>query len=112
MSISSISQPAGYQPSGKCDWLKMLTIALPLSLLAACLLSVVLMLVFLWGFYFFLIVPAFAGLLLGGAAAVLFRYAHCRNPHVALALGLLLGTIMFLGYYHAHFADRFPAEVH
>jgi hypothetical protein len=103
MSNASLPRSPGYRPSGKCDWLKLLTIAVPFSLLAACALSVVLMEVFVGGFYFFLIVPALAGLILGGAAAALFRYAHCRNPAMAAILGGLLASIMFLGYFHAHF---------
>jgi hypothetical protein len=97
------AQSAGYTPSGKCDWLKLLTIALPISLLAAFALSTAMMLAFVGGFYFFIVVPAVAGLLVGAVAAGTFRFAHCRNPYAAAVLGFFLGTIMFLGYFHFHF---------
>ena len=41
--------PSGsYCPSGKCDWWRLLTVALPLSLLAACVLAFVLHLAFIY----------------------------------------------------------------
>jgi hypothetical protein len=107
MSSVTNSQSVGYTPSGKCDWLKLFTIALPFSLLAAFALAVGLMLAFVGGFYFFIVVPAVAGLLLGAVAAGAFRFAHCRNPYAAAVLGFLLGTIMFLGYFEADFVHRF-----
>jgi hypothetical protein len=100
------SQPTGYTPSGNCDWIKLLTIALPVSLLAAFGLSAALMEALFGGFYFFIVVPAVAGLLLGVAAAWLFRFAHCRNPYLAAVLGVLLGSVMFLGYFHFCFVYR------
>ena len=100
---SSLFQPGGYRPSGKCNWFKLLTVALPLSLLGACVLAFVLAKVFIWGWYYFVIMPMVAGLLLGVQAMRLFRFAHCRNPYVAGGFGVLLASVMFLGYYHCDF---------
>ncbi len=102
MSIASISRPSGYRPGGKCDWLKLLTIAMPLSVLAAFVLAVVITPVFVTGICA-IIGPVIAGAVLGCVAERLFRIAHFRNPEVAAGLGFLLGTIMFLGAYHAYF---------
>jgi hypothetical protein len=106
MSSVNPAESTGYAPSGKCDWLKLFTIALPFSLLAAFVLSACMMLAFVGGFYFFIVVPAVAGALLGAVAAGAFRFAHCRNPYAAAVLGFLLGTIMFLGYFHFHFVHN------
>ena len=103
---SSWFQSGGYRPSGKCDWFKLLTVALPLSLVGACVLSFVLCKLFVWGVYWIGIVPIFAGLLLGLEATCLLRFAHCRNPYVAAGCGILLGSVMYLGYYHCDFVSR------
>ncbi len=110
-----------YCPNGSCDWLKLLTIAIPFSVLAAFVLAVVITPVFVTGICA-IIVPVIAGAVLGCVAERLFRLAHCRNPKVAAGLGILLGTTMFLGSYHAYFvwskgvgrryANRFPAQVY
>lgn len=91
-----------YCPNGSCDWLKLLTIAIPFSVLAAFVLAVVITPVFVTGICA-IIVPVIAGAVLGCVAEGLFRLAHCRNPKVAAGLGILLGTTMFLGSYHAYF---------
>src|SRR5262249_27396553 len=106
MSSVTSTPSAGYTASGQCDWLKLLTIALPVSLLAAFALAAALMMAFIEGFYFFIVVPLIAGALLGAVAAGTFRFAHCRSPYAAAVLGFLLGTIMFLGYFHADFVHR------
>jgi hypothetical protein len=54
MSFASLFKQGGYRPSGKCDWFKLLTIALPLTLLSACALAFVLAKLFVWGFYLFI----------------------------------------------------------
>jgi hypothetical protein len=105
MSDASLTRASGYRPSGKCDWLRLLTVALPLSLLGACALAFVLMQLFLWGAYLFIIVPLAAGLLLGLLTAYLLRVAHCRNPYVAGGFGVLLASVMYLGYFHCHFVS-------
>lgn len=96
-------QRGGYRPSDKCDWLKLLTIALPLAVLAACAGAFFLSLALHWGFYVLLALPMSAALLLGLCAAWFFRSAHCRYPAVAGVCGILLGSVMFLGYYHCRF---------
>ena len=72
MSIASISRPSGYRPGGKCDWLKLLTIAMPLSVLAAFVLAVVITPVFVTGICA-IIGPVIAGAVLGCVAERLFR---------------------------------------
>jgi len=92
--------PSGsYRPSGKCDWWKLLTVALPLSLLAACVLAFVLHLAFIYSVGLF-IIPILAGVLLGWLASGLFRWAHCRNPLAAGGFAILLATVMYVGMLH------------
>jgi hypothetical protein len=99
-------RPGGYRPSGRCDWFTLLAIALPLTLLGACVLAFVLSQVFLWHCYYPLIVPLAAGGILGWLAWRLFRFARCRNPWVAGGFGVLLGSLMFLGYFHCHYVTQ------
>lgn len=108
---SSLFKTGGYRPSGKCDWSKLLTVALPLTLLGAGVLAFVLRMVFVWGFYWFVVVPMLAGLLLGLEAVRLFRFAHCRNPRVAAGFGVLLASVMYLGYYHCDFVTSVGPRV-
>jgi hypothetical protein len=103
MSLANFFAQGGYRPSGKCDWFKLGTVALPLSLLSACILAFIMAKVFIWGFYFFVIVPIFAGALLGLSATRLLRFSQCRSPVVAGVFGLLVATFMYLGYFHAYF---------
>ncbi len=102
MFVAKFFRLGDYRPSGKCDWFKLLTIALPISLLGSFVLAFALAGVFRWGFYLFVIVPLFAGGILGWQASSLFRFAHCRNPYVAAGLGVFLASVMFLGSFHAY----------
>ncbi len=53
------------------------------------------------GHYYFIIVPAVAAL----GVAALFRVAvakgHCRNPVIAMVIGILLALVLYLGSYYA-----------
>lgn len=52
------------------------------------------------GFYFIIMVPAAAGMAVGGLANLVVYQSHCRNWMLAGALGFFMGVMAYLGYYH------------
>jgi hypothetical protein len=82
-------------------------------------LSWLLHLLFVSGFYFVGIVPAIAGLALGGAVYWTVSWSHCRNPWLIVVLSVTAGLALAVGHYYAdmvaiiglnraHRVDAFP----
>src|SRR5262245_57778621 len=96
-----------YRASGKVDYVRFLfwfvVLALPIALAAGFLLYKV----FTWGFYLVMIAPLVAGLLAGAGIALAVRLGHCRNRWVGAVAGLVVGLVMYLGYYQFHLAHVF-----
>jgi len=91
----------GYRHSGRCDWFKLLTVALPVGLLLAMVLALLMFETVVWVRYVIIFTPGCFALVLGGLASPLFRYAHCRNNYVAGAFACVFASAMYLGYYQA-----------
>ena len=93
------SRGPGYRHSGRCNWFKLQTVALPVGLLVATALALVMAQTRVWRCYFIFVTPACFAMVLGGLASPLFRYAHCRNNYVAGAFAVVFASAMYLGYY-------------
>jgi hypothetical protein len=76
---------------------------------AAIVIAWLLKVLFVHGWYLLFIVPAGAGLLLGGLLYFVVGLTQCRNAWVAGGLGLVGGMMAYLGYYHLCLLDFLPA---
>ena len=87
-----------YQPGFGVSLLR-LPLFLILALLAAALAARYLKFAFFTGWYATILLPIFVALGLGGLLYVIVGWAHCRNRHLAAAVGIAAGAVGYLGYY-------------
>jgi hypothetical protein len=103
--VMSIANPGfrnRYRRSGKVSCTRLLPWTL-VTLAVSLLMAVCLYLVFVGGWYFYIVVPGVAALPVAGAAYLAVGGAHCRNGVVAGLFGLLAAAVLYLGYFHVHF---------
>jgi hypothetical protein len=89
-----------YQRTGNVNWVRFLPwmfAAFLVSGILACLLNLAIH----SGFYFIIIIPMLAGLIMGGTLFLAVQGGHCRSRMVAGICGALMGTSVYLGYFHA-----------
>lgn len=96
-----------YEASGDVSLMRfvpwVLFLAVPLALAVGYLLCGV----FRLGWYLIGVAPLAAGALTGGAVALAVWLGHCRNRWVGGGLGLVLGLVTYLGYYHFDMLHQF-----
>ncbi|MHC4234377.1 MAG: hypothetical protein ACYSUQ_04610 [Planctomycetota bacterium] len=111
-----------YCPSGRIDG-PAFAIWVAIALLAGAGLAVALFLLFRAEFYFVGLIPALLAICLSGVVFLAVSRGRCRNRSLAALLGLVAGTLMYLGYYHidmvawfglqnAHRVDLLPGYIH
>jgi len=94
------ASPAGleYDP-GKVSWGQFLAAA-GATLLCAGLLAFLLAVIFEAGFYFIMLTPAIAALLLSGLLFWSIRVGHCRSRPLAALIGVSGALMLYFGQYH------------
>jgi hypothetical protein len=88
-----------YRASGKVDWGHFLPLAL-LVLVVATGLAFGLHFAYARGFYFVVLVPLLAAIILACFELLAITRGRCRSPGVGALLGLVAGVILYLGYYY------------
>ncbi|WP_146374126.1 hypothetical protein [Symmachiella macrocystis] len=78
------------------------------SLLAAIGLAWLLNLALETGWYYLPFTPLIAALVLSGVLVFLIQWSHCRKPIFAAFLGLVMSLIAFLGVYHFGLINALP----
>lgn len=110
MHVSNESQH--YKPSGKIDFGRCLPLFV-VALIIASVLAVLLYVLYSVGFYFVMLVPFFAALLMGLVVRWVVQGGRVRNRGLAAVVGVLLGGVMYLGAYYVGMAHALgPAEAH
>ena len=116
--MATIQERSQYKPDGRMRWsLAPLLLLVPLAVAIAG--AYTLNVLFMHGWYFVLLVPLAIGGLVTFSLWVMVAWTHCRKPWLACFLGLLMGSVCYLGYYHvgmiqmmppglAHRVDRLP----
>jgi hypothetical protein len=90
---------AVYRPSGRVAWLKFLP-GLAMAGLAAVAMAWCLFWAYRMGFYWIFIAPLIASFAAGGVWYLVLRWSHCRNRAVATLASVVLGSLLYFGYYH------------
>jgi hypothetical protein len=93
--------PCGYRQSGKCDWFKLFTVALPLGILAAIAFALLMAKLLARGFYVVLLTPALSAMILAWLTGCLLRFSHCRNARLAAVLCGSLCFVMYAAYFQS-----------
>ncbi len=88
-----------YRPSGRVEIARFVGCS-ALAVALALLLAAVMHVSFVNGQYFVFLLPLFLSILVAGIGKWTIVAGHCRSPLWGVALGLLLGSVMYLGYYH------------
>jgi hypothetical protein len=89
-----------YRPSGRVNWAIFLPGAV-LALVVAVLMAVALAFLGTWGWHIIIFAPLMLVLPAVGVLVGAVRLGHCRNPMLAIVLGVAVGLIVGVGHYHA-----------
>jgi hypothetical protein len=92
-----------YQPSGRVRWSVFLPGVL-LTLVIAVLMAVALGFLGTWGWHIIIFAPVLLILPAVGALYGTVRFGHCRNPMLAIIIGVLVGLIVGVGHNQAELA--------
>ena len=90
-----------YRASGKAAWLRLILLG-PFLLVASIVVGWGLSTAFVHGWYYRIVTPAFAGIVVGVTTRWVVGLSHCRNKGVAAVLGGMAGLLAFVSYYHMH----------
>jgi hypothetical protein len=98
-----------YQASGSVNWVRFLPWA-ALAFVVGALISLVMLLLSVVGFYLLIIVPLAAGA--GSAAMVLLavKRGQCRSRLIGGLFGVFAGLLVYLGYYYASMVREIGPE--
>ena len=110
-----------YRPSGLID-ARPFAVWAAITLLASAGFAVALFLIHRAGFYFVVLIPVLLAAALSGVVHLAVSKGRCRNRTAAALLGVVAGTLAYLGYYHvdmlawigfenAHRVDLLPAYI-
>ena len=69
-------------------------------LVSAIIVAYLLYWLFVMGWFLIMIAPLAGGGLVAGSMAASVHLSHCRKPLLAMLIGLCVGAIAYLGYYH------------
>jgi hypothetical protein len=105
--MPTVEERSRYQSDFGVSWLRLPAVVVG-ALLAAIAVAWCLKLAFALGWYLIILLPAAFGLGLGGVLYVLVGWSHCRNYWLAGSIGVLIGLIAYLGYYHLCLLDFLP----
>ena len=97
--LASVSRRPAYRPSGRVNLPRFLPLTL-LVVLVASLLAILLHVAYVLSFYFVLMVPIFAVLLLAPVLLLAVHSGQCRNRLAAGLVGAVAGTLVYVGHYH------------
>ena len=101
MSIDLLKQRPTYLRTGRVRLISLFFV-MPIALMAAALMACCLWLLFEAGWYYYVIMPIVISLPVAAACYLTVKLSHCRNLGIAATMGLLIGLIFYLGYFHAH----------
>ena len=90
-----------YQSSANVDWARLLLFS-PVLIAAVVGIAWCQAWAFLRGWYFVIVTPMIAAMLVGVAARLVIGWGHCRNKILAAFIGGMAGLIAFVGYFHMH----------
>lgn len=102
-------QRESYRSSGKVRWLVFLP-GLVVITAFTMVMSLCLYLAFGLGFYLVFIAPIIAALMGAGLWNLILMWSHCRNYRLATTISVLLGLLLYLGYYHVGLMDAFGVQ--
>jgi hypothetical protein len=107
--MMAFSPPADrdvYRPSGRVRWLTFIQ-GTVMGAIGALFVAGAMMLAWRVGFYLIILVPIVGGLAIGGLAYGVVGQSHCRSRVLAAMLGIFLGAMGYLGYFHLAFLSQF-----
>src|SRR6266571_930442 len=98
-----------YRASGRVNW-SFVPLALGVLDISAGL-AYGLYLAFDLGFYYMIIMPLLAALILAGIILLAVSWGHCRSPLIAMGVGLSAGLVLYLGRYHVDMMARLGPDM-
>ncbi|HEY7326847.1 MAG TPA: hypothetical protein VH592_04365 [Gemmataceae bacterium] len=105
--MPTVEERSRYESDFGVSWLR-LPVLVAGALLAAVAVAWGLKLAFVHGWYLIILLPVAGGAALAGVLYVLVGWTHCRNYWLAGSIGVLVGLIAYLGYYHLCLMDLLP----
>ena len=99
MTAASQHSRAAYRASGHVNWLKFVP-----GLIVTGGLAIALAWLLFWalqrGFYLIFVAPLIASFALAGVWYLVLSWSQCRNKLIALRSSVILGLVLYLGYFH------------
>jgi hypothetical protein len=105
--MPALHERARYEPDFGLVWPR-LPILITGALVAAAGVAWLLKFAYFHNWYLIILLPAGAGLGLGGVLYALVAWSRCRNYWLAGTLGVVAGLVAYLGYYQLCLADMLP----
>src|ERR1700722_1697340 len=96
---NDLSARLRYHPTNRIAWATFLPWAL-VTLIWAALLAAAMYWLFSKGWYLLFLVPTFFALLLSGFVSLTVSKGKCRSPILAAIFGVLVGVILYGGYFY------------
>lgn len=109
--MSDIQLRKQYRPDGRMRWSRLPVLVL-FPLLVAVAGAILLNVLFVVGWYFVLIVPMAVGALVASSVYLGVHWSHCRKPWLAMMIGLAMGLVTYLGYFHVGMVTTFGMPAH
>jgi hypothetical protein len=100
MTASILSGRKFYQAGGSVNWVRFIPWA-ALAFATGVAISLLMLLLFVIGFFLVIIVPLAAGAGIAGMVLLAVTRGHCRSRLIGGLLGALAGIFVYLGYYYA-----------
>lgn len=63
------------------------------------------------GFYYMIIMPLLAAMMVAGIMLLAVSWGHCRSPLIAMVVGLSAGLVLYLGRYHVDMIARLGTDM-
>jgi hypothetical protein len=98
-----------YVSTGKVAWSRFLPLA-GLALLSAAAVAKLLQIAYASGYYWLVWMPIMSSMALAALVVLAINIGRCRNRGVAVALGILVALVLYLGYYYASMVEFWGSD--
>jgi hypothetical protein len=105
--MPTVEERPRYQSDYGVAWLRLPVLVL-VALLTAVVVAWGLKFALVHGWYLIILLPMVGGGILAGVLHLMVGWAHCRNSWLAGVVGIFVGLIAYLGYYHFCLLDLLP----